>query len=127
MISAGYACHLRGGSETPIIKPVYKKRDDISAPIINITSGTVCGYRYLQFGANSPKTVTMIFGDHGDAEVKVRTDACDGKVVASGEISASEKEIKLDLSSGIVGKHAVYFEFTSVDEKKFEFDSFTFD
>ena len=127
MISAGYACHLRGGSETPVIKPVYEKRDDISAPIINITSGTVCGYRYLQFGANSPKTVTMIFGNHGEAEVNVRTDSCDGKVVASGEISASEKEIKLDLSSGIVGKHAVYFEFTSVDEKKLEFDRFTFD
>ena len=126
-ISAGYACHLRGGSETAYIAPVYEKRDDISAPAVNITSGCVCGYRYLQFSENSPKSVTLVLGEHGNCNVIVRADSHDGKVIASGDVASSENEITFELTSGIIGKHAIYFEFRNVDETKVIFDRFTFD
>lgn len=49
-ISAGYACHIYGGSTRAYVKPVYEKRADISAPVVGISSGTTVGFRYLQFG-----------------------------------------------------------------------------
>ena len=54
-ISAGYACHIYGGSARAYVKPVYEKRADISAPVVGISSGTTVGFRYMQFGNNAPK------------------------------------------------------------------------
>ena len=61
-ISAGYACHIYDGKDIAVtdkmdrayIKPVREKKAGISSPVVNIKSGTTIGFRYLQFGNNSP-------------------------------------------------------------------------
>ena len=71
--------------------------------------------------------------------VNVRIDSYRGKIIASTEFS-SEESVKsadltseecvktIDLTAGVVGKHAVYFEFlSSEDGVVASFDRFTFD
>ena len=60
--------------------------------------------------------------------VNVRIDDYKGKVIASFKMEKGDKFGKAELTSGIIGKHAVYFEFLS-DSKNViaEFDTFTFD
>lgn len=128
LISAGYACHLRGGNLKPYIKPVYEHDDNISAPIVNITSGTVAGYRYVQFGSNAPKTVTVELTALQDTTVNVRLDTYDGRIVSTLNLKAGDTSATADLTTGIIGKHAVYFEFKSDStEPLAEFSRFTFD
>ena len=127
-ISAGYACHLFGSRHYANIKPVYDKNDDISAPIVNITSGTTVGFRYLQFGAASPKQVTIVLGKGSELKVNVRLDSYKGRVIASAEFVDGESEVSAPVTAGVIGKHAVYFEFVSEDpEADHIFDRFTFD
>ncbi|MCD7803880.1 MAG: family 43 glycosylhydrolase [Oscillospiraceae bacterium] len=128
LISAGYACHLRGGSAQAYIKSVYEQDDNISAPIVNITNGTVAGYRYIQFGSNAPKTVTVELTALQNATVNVRLDTHDGRVVATINLKAGDSVATSELTTGIIGKHAVYFEFKSDStEPLAEFSRFTFD
>ena len=127
-ISAGYACHLFGSRHYANIKPVYDKNDDISAPIVNITSGTTVGFRYLQFGAASPKQVTIVLGKGSELKVNVRLDSYKGRVIASADFVGGESEVSAPVTAGVIGKHAVYFEFVSEDpEADHIFDRFTFD
>ncbi len=127
-ISAGYACHLFGSRHYANIKPVYDKNDDISAPIVNITSGTTVGFRYLQFGAASPKQVTIVLGKGSELKVNVRIDSYKGCVIASADFAGGESEVSAPVTAGVIGKHAVYFEFVSEDpEADHIFDRFTFD
>ena len=127
-ISAGYACHLHGGSAPAHIAPVYEQREDVSAPVKNITAGLTAGFRYLQFGGNSPKTVTVRGGASAPVRVSVRLDAPDGKEAARLEIPAGTAEATAPLACGIIGKHAVYFRFDAAPEDgSAAFDSFTFD
>lgn len=127
-ISAGYACHLFGSRHYANIKPVYDKNDDISAPIVNITSGTTVGFRYLQFGAASPKQVTIVLGKGSELKVNVRLDSYKGRVIASADFAGGESEVSAPVTAGVIGKHAVYFEFVSEDpEADHIFDRFTFD
>ena len=123
-ISAGYACHLHGGKETAWIEPVYEQRDDISAPVRNITDGTAVGFRYLQFGMNTPKTLTAVMKTDGEGTVSVRLDTRGGKEIAKTEIR--DGEITLPLQGGVIGKHAVYFVFR-MKSGSAELDRFTFD
>ena len=60
--------------------------------------------------------------------VNVRVDDYKGKVVASFKMNKGDKAATANLTSGIIGKRAIYFEFLS-DSKNViaEFDSFTFD
>ena len=129
IISAGYACHIYGGKERAFIKAVYDKRDDVSAPVSNVTTGLTVGFRYLQFGSNSPKSVTVFLNNvSADFELKVRVDYYKGKVIAKGCVKAGQAEITIPLCDGVIGKHAVYFEFTASSDKAIcEFDRFTFD
>lgn len=125
-ISAGYACHLYGGKKRAYIAPVYEKTDEVSAPVKEITDGLTAGYRYLQFGKNTPETVTI--RAKGPAEVSVRLDAYDGKEIACATLPEGNGETKAQLSSGVIGKHAVYIRFSVPgDSGSAEFDSFTFD
>ena len=125
-ISAGYACHLYGGGKPAYIAPVYEKSDEVSAPVRNITDGLTAGYRYLQFGNNTPKTVTV--RANGPLTVSVRLDAYDGKEIAAMDIPEGTGETIAPLSSGVIGKHAVYFRFAlPARNETAEFDSFTFD
>ena len=123
-ISAGYACHLCGGKETAWIEPVYEQREDVSAPIRDITDGTVAGFRYLQFGLNTPKRLTMVMRAEGKGNVSVRLDAPGGREIAKAELV--DGEICVPLNGGVTGKHAVYFVF-SLKNGKAELDRFTFD
>lgn len=136
IISAGYACHLfggkkggpNGGAGGAYIKPVYDKKDSISAPIVDITSGITAGFRYLQFGTKSPATVTLNLTAKENLTVNVRIDDYKGKVIGSVQVKKGQNLAKAEITSGVIGKRAVYFEFIS-DSKDViaEFDSFTFD
>ncbi len=127
IISAGYCCHL-----TPLkqayIKPVYEQIDGISSPIVDIKNGTTVGFRYLQFGAISPKTVTITASTSAEFTVNLRLDSYKGRII--GKINISEKSTTFTslLTAGVIGKHAVYFEFLSNhSEATAEFIDFTFD
>jgi hypothetical protein len=127
-ISAGYACHLFGSRKNANIRPVYEQDDNISAPIENITGGTTVGFRYLQFGSNPAQTVTVVLEDKKKVKIKVRIDSYKGRVISEIDLDGSETVKSAALSTGVIGKHAVYFEFCSGDtEETFVFDRFTFD
>lgn len=127
-ISAGYACHIYGGSKKAYILPVYEEKPDISAPIVYITNGTTVGFRYLQFGLNPAKKVTVVIESEKKVKINVRLDSYKGRVISALEFNGDEKEKTDVVTSGIIGKHAVYFEFLSEDENAiFTFDRFTFD
>ncbi len=127
-ISAGYACHLFGSRKNAYIRPVYEQDDNISAPIENITGGTTVGFRYLQFGSNPAQTVTVVLEDKKKVKIKVRIDSYKGRVISEIDLDGSETVKSAALSTGVIGKHAVYFEFCSEDlEETFVFDRFTFD
>ena len=125
-ISAGYACHLHGGREQAYIMPVYEQRDDVSAPVTNITDGTVAGFRYLQFGKNPPKTVTAVAKAETGITVSVRLDKADGREIACLRLDQGQTENTAPLKDDVTGKHAVYFVFRTGNAKA-EFNRFTFD
>ena len=123
-ISAGYACHLHGGKEDAWIEPVYDQREDVSASIKDITDGTVAGFRYLQFGMNTPKRLTIVMRTEGKGTVSVRLDQPGGREIAKAK--AEDGEVCVPVKGGVTGKHAVYFVF-SLENGKAELDRFTFD
>lgn len=127
-ISAGYACHIFGSRKRAYVRPGYEQREDLSTPVANITSGTTVGFRYLQFGANTAKSVSVVLEEAKKLRVLVRLDSYKGRVISVLEFSGSEKELTAELACGVIGKHAVYFEFCSEDpEESYIFDRFTFD
>ena len=126
-ISAGYAYHIHGSRQRAYVEPRYEQRDDISTPVVGITSGTTVGFRYLQFGGNAPRTVTAVMNRHRPMKVNVRLDSYRGRVAACLDFSGEENEKTAALTTGVVGKHAVYFEFLSdADGEIASFDRFTF-
>ena len=127
-ISGGYACHLHGGKIRAYIAPVYEQREDISAPIRDISDGTAAGFRYLQFGQTAPGSVTVKMKALKPVSVSVRLDAHDGKEIAAFREEAGEKEITAPVRGAGIGRHAVYFVFSSETEgPAAELDRFTFD
>lgn len=127
-ISAGYACHLYGGSKRPIIQPVYEQIPEVSAPVYDITNGTTIGFRYLQFGVLPATTVTADIQALADLTVKVHIDNYKGKVVCTAAMKKGDKQLKQQLDSVLLGKHAVYFEFISDSKDSVAIlDKFTFD
>lgn len=127
-ISAGYACHIFGSTKNANVRPVYEEKEDISTPIVNITSGTTVGFRYLQFGSNSAGKVTVVLEETKAVKVNVRIDSYKGRVISEVEFDGTEKEKTADVICGVIGKHAVYFEFVSDDiDEVYTFDRFTFD
>lgn len=139
IISAGYACHIFGGNKGgynggmggAYIKPVYDKKDNISSPIVDITNKITVGFRYLQFGSKSPVKISGKISALEDLIIQIREDDYQGKIISSFEMKKGDSIFESNLSSGIIGKHAVYFEFLSKnpDSKNIlaEFDYFTFD
>ena len=126
-ISAGYACHIHGSGMRAYIEPRYEQRDDVSTPVVGITSGTTVGFRYLQFGGNSPRTVTLVTDRHQPMAVNVRLDSCRGRIIARLDFSGDALEQTAGLLAGVVGKHAVYFEFLSDQPGEIaSFNRFTF-
>lgn len=126
-ISAGYACHVSGSTTRAYVVPGYEKREDISTPVAGLSGGSTVGFRYLQFGANTPVSVTAVLGRHKALRMNVRADSRRGRVIASAELLPDEYEKTVPVTCGIVGKHAVYFEFLSDEEGEVcVFDRFTF-
>ena len=127
-ISAGYACHIYGGSKRAYVMPGYDKRDDISTPVVDITDGTTVGFRYLQFGTNSPKSVTVVLDESREVSVKVRIDSYKGRAISELYFDGSTPQLTADLNTGIIGRHAVYFEFTDISGADgISFNRFSFD
>ena len=127
-ISAGYACHIFGSNKYAYIRPGYEVRDDISTPVVNITNGTTVGFRYLQFGTKAPKSVTIVLEEAKSGTVNVRIDSYKGRIVATAAFDGTTPEVIASLTAGVIGKHAVYFEFVSADPAEtYTFDRFTFD
>ena len=127
-ISAGYACHMSGSRHVTNVRPSREVRDDLSTPVVNITSGTTIGFRYLQFGTLPAKTVTAVLEEAKKVTVNVRLDSYRGRVISVLEFDGKTIECTADLNTGVIGKHAVYFEFISDDpEEDHIFDRFTFD
>ena len=94
---------------------------------MNMSSGTTVGFRYLQFGNNTPKQVQIVLGEHKNVKVNVRVDSYRGRIVACTDFLEDEKEKVVDLTSAVVGKHAVYFEFLAEEQGAVaEFDRFSF-
>ena len=126
-ISAGYACHIYGSTTRAYIRPGYEMREDLSTPVVNLSSGTTVGFRYLQFGNNTPKQVEIVLGEHQALRVNVRIDSYRGRIVASDTFACEEVSKILDLNTAVIGKHAVYFEFLSEETGAIaEFDRFAF-
>ena len=127
-ISAGYACHIYGSKKRAYVKPVYDEREDISAPVMDITSGTTVGFRYLQFGTVPPKSVTAVLTEKKKVKLLVRIDSYRGRIIAELAFEGDKTEASAQLSAGVIGRHAVYFEFVSEDsDESFGFDRFSFD
>lgn len=126
-ISAGYACHIFGSSLRAYIKPGYEQTDDISTPIVNITNKTTVGFRYLQFGPNSPKTVTVVLDAHESCKINVRIDSYKGRIISTLDIPSGVCEASAEVFVGTIGKHAVYFEFICEEGAVVTFNRFTFD
>ena len=128
LISAGYACHIYGGSRQAYIRPVYDVTPNVSSPVVDITSGCTVGFRYIQLGSIPAKSVTAEITALCDLGVNIRLDDYRGRVIASMELKKGEAEKSCTISSGVIGKHAVYFEFVSdSDGAVAEFSRFTFD
>lgn len=127
-ISAGYACHLYGGTKRPIIKPVYEQVPSVSSPVYDITNGVTIGFRYVQFGQTPAQKITADIEAQENITVKVHLDDYKGKVIATVNMNKGEKQICVNLDSVVIGKHAVYFEFISNSKGNIAvFDKFTFD
>lgn len=128
-ISAGYACHLyHPEGRRAWILPVYEQREDVSAPVCGIGDGVTVGFRYLRFGPNSPKTVTLVLSGDREAQVVLRADDYRGKEIARAGIHPGRNEVTVPLAAAMIGKRAVYFEFrTGGGEADIRFDRFTFD
>lgn len=129
-ISAAYACHLYqpSGKIRPWIARVDERREDVSAPVMDLSDGATVGFRYLQFGPNSPRSVTVVLRAQAPLTLTLRTDSREGKAVASARITPEQQEITIPLTSGIIGKRAVYFAFASETAGPVaSFDRFTFD
>ena len=126
-ISAGYACHIHGSRQRAYVEPCYEQRDDVSTPVVGITTGTTVGFRYLQFGNNTPTKVCVVLNRHKALVINVRLDSYRGRIVGRLDYEGEELQKTVDLTTGIVGKHAIYFEFLSEEEGEVaSFDRFTF-
>ncbi len=128
IISAGFACHIYGGSERAYPMRIDGDTPNASAPVVHITNGTSVGFRYLQFGAKSPDSVTVKLNALTDCDISVRIGHYRGKEIAYIHADRGSAVISAPLTAPVIGKQAVYFIFNGESGKDIaEFDYFTFD
>ena len=101
-ISAGYACHIYGGKRNAYIRPDYEQREDLSTPVVDITSGTTIGFRYLQFGQNAPKTVTAVLEEGKKVTVNVRLDSYRGRIISTILFDGVQNEKTERITAGVI-------------------------
>lgn len=127
IISAGYTCHISRAKGAYIVA-VYDEIESVTAPVADIPSGGVVGFRYLNFGDVSPKTVTVEAESECELTVNVRINSRDGEIIATVVIEKGKTEADADVKANVTGKKAVYFEFVTEDnDMRARFDRFTFD
>jgi hypothetical protein len=141
IISAGYTCHMYDGTgkhnyldnaegtnrdvRRAHIKPVYEGN---SAPVVDIQSGATIGFKYLNFGEVGASSAVLTGSIPAGTKISVILDSYDGEAAGAAEVLTDSKEITLDLSKKVTGKHAVYFSFMNNDEEKRSiFDTFRFE
>ena len=127
IISAGYACYIDPsyGENFAYIKPVYDNNNP-SAPIVNIKGKTVVGFKYINFGNDSPdKLFVRIKGSA--ARVTVRADGPEAGNITDfvTERSYDHNWVGISVKSIIKGKHSLFFTFET--EGTCEFDAFCFE
>lgn len=126
IVSAGHACYIDSPDlrDRAYIKPVYDTNNP-SAPIVNIKSGTVVGFKYFNFGMSAPIKVYLRLKPIKCGTVRVYFDAPSGEPLCEAVTRGGSDYIILeaDLKRSAAGKHAVYIEFGS----ECEFDWLTFD
>lgn len=128
IISAGYACHMYGGSLKPYVEPVYEQTDTASSPVRNISNGTTVGFKYLEFTRTPASSLTMNLRAMADLTVCVHVDHYQGPMIAMFQVTKGAKKITTDLELGVSDHHSIYFEFLSNASGEIAiFDSFTFD
>lgn len=126
LVSAGSTIHLVGGKERAYVKAVYDGVE--SAPVVNIHSGCVVGFRYINFGETAPKCLTIVARFKRKAVVKVHLDSPTGEVISVLEVTPYNDIIRGSVTEAATGKRAIYFEFISdFRDELGEFDNFTFD
>ena len=141
VISAGYTCHMYDGLGKPMyqdnaegtnkdkrvahIQPVYEAD---SSPVVDIQSGATIGFKYLNFGEEGASKAVLTGDIPAGTKISVILDSYDGETAGAAEVLTDSKEITLDLSKKVTGKHAVYFSFMNNDEEKRSiFDTFRFE
>ena len=141
VISAGYTCHMYDGLGKPMyqdnaegtnknkrvahIQPVY---EGDSSPVVDIQSGATIGFKYLNFGEEGASKAVLTGDIPAGTKISVILDSYDGETAGAAEVLTDSKEITLDLSKKVTGKHAVYFSFMNNDEEKRSiFDTFRFE
>ena len=141
VISAGYTCHMYDGLGKPMyqdnaegtnkdkrvahIQPVY---EGDSSPVVDIQSGATIGFKYLNFGEEGASSAVLTGSIPAGTKISVILDSYDGETAGAAEVLTDSKEITLDLSKKVTGKHAVYFSFMNNDEEKRSiFDTFRFE
>lgn len=128
IIPAAYTCHISGENTDAYVNTPYYPIHENQAFVANIRSNTTIGFRYLQFGDTSAKSVTVRVIANEDMMINVRKNAYDGEIVAVVKVSKGTTEAHAQLIREITGKKAIYFEFlldsneTGVDFYSFDFD-----
>ena len=72
--------------------------------------------------------MTVVLEQAAEVTINVRLDSYKGRIISTLQMDRSMKEDTEVLNTGVIGKHAVYFEFVSdYPEETYTFDRFTFD
>ena len=128
IISAGFTCHLYGGSKQARTRRTTETGDRVSALVGEITDGTSVGFKYLQFGTKTPESVTVKLDALTDCDITVRVGHYRGKEIAKIHAEKGPSILTAPLTAPVIGKEAVYFIFNGEDGKDLAmFDWFTFD
>ncbi len=126
IIPAAYTCHI-SGDRRAYVQTVHGDRSLKDVRVRNIYNGTTIGFRYLQFGEDAAKAVTLYVNAFADCTVNVRVDSYQGEIVSTLKLKAGDTEVSAPTTE-LSGKHAVYFEFIGDSpEILTDFYHFTFD
>ena len=98
-------------------------------PVVNNTDGSIVGYKYFLFKDNMPLQLRLrLIPDGIDGAIEILQDrpwtSQGGKVLGTIELKAdmpktsTEMTVALDKSTELVGKHAIFFKFSSVTKGK---------
>lgn len=127
-IRAAYTCHISGDNTAAYVSTPYYPIQEGQDRVTNINDKTVVGFKYLQFGSGTAKSVSVRATGTEQLTVKVRKHAYDGEIIAVLQIPKGAAEASAPLLEEVSGKHAIYFEFLlSSSGARADFYSFDFD